>query len=259
MIHCGAEAPQLSAVDGLHVTVETDRQLEGRFEHEGRAIQLSALGSSPLAGEVRIDIGALRYELHYDYEARQVVADGHGGALEYDDLRTLLEAIEALSARLQQGGQERALREDLLHERMLHASLGMLKESGGMPLERKSFDLGPSQEADGTVDKSLGDDGIRCIESGTTYYVSFDYAGTTILDTEIQAGSFECNGQCGPYCTQLQPWRMWTLDCLEHDTCCNATSDDACWTPLGECGDEYDDAMGDFLRGYAPFSRHCGG
>lgn len=52
---------------------------------------------------------------------------------------------------------------------------------------------------------------------------------------------------------------MWTLDCLEHDACCNVTSDDSCWTPLGECGDEYDDAMGDFLRGFDPFRRHCGG
>ena len=82
-----------------------------------------------------------------------------------------------------------------------------------------------------------------------------------LIDTcpALQAGIYECNGQCGPYCTQLQPWRMWTLDCLEHDACCNVTSDDSCWTPLGECGDEYDAAMGDFLKGFAPFSKHCGG
>jgi hypothetical protein len=131
-----------------------------------------------------------------------------------------------------------------------------------MPLEQKAFDLGSPSNDDGLgdeIDKSIDDDGIQCIRSGQNYFVSFDYGDTTVIDGELQAGVYECNGQCGPYCTQLQPWRMWTLDCLEHDACCNVTSDDACWTPLGECGDEYDAAMGDFLRGYAPFSRHCGG
>lgn len=234
--------------------VQTDQRLQGSFTQEDIVIQFSAASTAPLVGDVRVELGPLRYEVHYDYEARQVVADGHGGALEYDAQRPLLEAIEALSASLQRDALEPPL-----HERMLHAGLGMLRDSGGMALERQVFDLGPPEEQGAEVDKAIGDDGVSCIRSGTTYYVSFDYADTTVIDGELQAGAFECNGQCGPYCTQLQPWRMWTLDCLEHDACCNVTSDDACWTPLGECGDEYDDAMGDFLRGYAPFSRHCGG
>jgi hypothetical protein len=53
---------------------------------------------------------------------------------------------------------------------------------------------------------------------------------------------------------------MWTLDCLEHDECCrDIGAEGACWAPLGECGDEYSLAEGDFLRGFAPLSRHCGG
>ncbi len=232
----------------------TEQRVEGRFEQDGQVIEFSSERTGPLTGDVRIDSGALRYELHYDYDARQVVTDGHGGALQYEMQRPLREAIEQLSAQLGSSG-----REPPLHEGMLLAGLSMLHESGGMPLELQTFDLGPEASSAGDVDKSLDDDGIQCIRSGGIYYVSFDFGETTVLDTEVQAGSYECNGQCGPYCTQLQPWRMWTLDCLEHDTCCNATSDDACWTPLGECGDEYEAAMGDFLRGYAPFSRHCGG
>lgn len=258
-LHCGADAAhggagQVSGAEGWQVSVQTEQELRGTFLQEDTVIQFSALSTSPLAGEVRVELGPLRYEVHYDYEARQVVADGYGGALPYDAQRPLLEAIAALSAQLEPDSLERPL-----HERMLHAGFGMLRDSGGMPLERKVFDLGPAEGEADEVDKALGDDGIRCIRSGPSYFVSFDYADTTVVDGVVQAGAFECNGQCGPYCTQLQPWRMWTLDCLEHDTCCNVTSDDACWTPLGECGDEYDDAMGDFLRGYAPFSRHCGG
>jgi hypothetical protein len=53
---------------------------------------------------------------------------------------------------------------------------------------------------------------------------------------------------------------MWTLDCLEHDSCCSAIGDGTtCWTPLGECGDEYVHAEADFLRGFDPFRSHCGG
>lgn len=270
-LHCGAEPAQSAgqsdghgteqsgAEPGWLVSVQTERQLEGSFAQEDGVLQFAAVSTAPLAGDVRLDLGALRYELHYDYDARQVVADGYGGALQYDDQRHLLAAIEAASTYLQRDGREPALLEPPLHEAMLHAALGMLRDSGGMPLERQVFDLGTGAEQGSEIDKAIGDDGIGCIESGSSYYVSFDYGETTVLDTVIQAGVYECNGQCGPYCTQLQPWRMWTLDCLEHDSCCNVTSDDACWTPLGECGDEYEEAMADFLRGYAPFSRHCGG
>lgn len=268
-LHCGAEpgsgtagqssSTQRNQAQGWQVSVQTEQELRGSFVQDDAVILLSAVSTSPLTGDVRVDLGPLRYEVHYDYAERQVVADGYGGALPYEAQRPVLEAIKALSAHLELDSLDRPL-----HERMLHAGLGMLRDSGGMPLERMVFDLGseeggPAEGEGAEVDKSLGDDGIRCIRSGTSYFVSFDYADTTVIDGVVQAGAFECNGQCGPYCTQLQPWRMWTLDCLEHDSCCNVTSDDACWTPLGECGDEYEDAMGDFLRGYTPFSTHCGG
>jgi hypothetical protein len=256
-LHCGAEqgqgARELGSASGL-VSVQTEQQIQGSFEQDEQVIRFSAVSTAPLAGDVRVDVGPMRYEVHYDYDAREVVADGYGGALAYEAQRPLLEAIAAVAEHLERDG-----REPWMHERMLHAGLGMLSDSGGMPLERKVFDLGPPERQGGEVAKSIEDDGISCIQSGETYFVSFDFGDTTVIDGELQAGAFECNGQCGPYCTQLQPWRMWTLDCLEHDACCNVTSDDACWTPLGECGDEYDHATADFLRGYAPFSRHCGG
>jgi hypothetical protein len=130
----------------------------------------------------------------------------------------------------------------------------LLADSGGMPLRRQVFELAPSE-----VDKSLGNDGVTCIERDSTYAVSFDAAGNSTVDAPVTADAEDCNGRCGPGCTALTPWSMWTLDCLEHDTCCGATGDAACWTPLGECGDEYVDAETDFLRGFDPFSPHCGG
>jgi hypothetical protein len=148
-----------------------------------------------------------------------------------------------------------------LHEQMLFASLALLADSGGMALPAIEFSLGPRHAGarSPSVEKSLGNDGVSCIERDATYAVSFDYGGTIVLDEPVTANSSQCNGQCGPECVQLTPWLMWTLDCLEHDTCCGATSNDPCWRPLGECGDEYVDAELDFLRGFDPFNQHCGG
>jgi hypothetical protein len=244
------------------VSERSGQRLTGRFEAEQRVIDFSSQGSDALAGDVRIDIGALSYDVHYDFEAREggraVVSDGYGRAIDRVSQRALLAAIDALTRYL---GPSRA--DAPLAEQMLPAALSLLRDSGGAPLERTRFDLGPKQSAasgeSGVVNKSLEDDGIGCIKRGVWYAVSYDYGDSTVIDEVVEAGVFECNGQCGPTCSQLQPWGMWTLDCLEHDACCNVTSDDSCWTPLGECGDEYDAAMGDFLRGFDPFRKHCAG
>jgi hypothetical protein len=268
-LHCGADASST-----LIVSEQTRARLAGRFALDGHEIEFAAQAADTRAGSVQLRMGALTYDLRYDFEAhdlearggagREVLADGYGAAIDRGAPRVLRAAIDDLTGYL---GPTRP--ESPLQEQMLIAGLQLLHDSGGMPLERTSFPLGPKEltsnsgsvaaQAEADVEKSLDDDGIRCVKSGESYFVSFDYGDSTVIDDVVQAGSYECNGQCGPTCTQLQPWRMWTLDCLEHDSCCNVTSTDSCWTPLGECGDEYDAAMGDFLRGFDPFRKHCGG
>ena len=125
----------------------------------------------------------------------------------------------------------------------------------GLPFKMvMTFELEPTE-----LEKSLGNNGVTCIKRRRTYAASFDYGSTVAIDIPITADASQCNGRCGPTCIQLTPWNMWTLDCLEHDSCCSATSSDSCWTPLGECGDEYADAQTDFLRGFDPFRKHCKG
>ena len=276
LLHCGGggsdgtdEASSIGDAAGadnsgaLLVNEHEATRIAGHFASRGREIEFTARGTAPLAGDVRVRVGALSYDVHYDYAERSVRADGHGGAIDRPTLRALRGAIDGLLEYLGPGEPGSAL-----HEQMLTASLSLLRDSGGMPLDGQTFDLGATQplahaETDSDeslVEKSLEDDGIACIQNGEWYPVSFDYGETTVVDADVQAGSRNCNGQCGPACTQLTPWRMWTLDCLEHDTCCAVTDGDAeCWTPLGECGDEYDAAMKDFLRGYEPLRKHCGG
>jgi hypothetical protein len=279
---CGAEPSST-----LIVSQQTAERIAGHFAAEGHEVEFAAESSGLRAGSVQLRMGALTYDLRYDFEGndfegndfegndfegndfegtvgegRQVSVDGYGAAIDRAAPPLLGSAIQDLTRYL---GPARP--ESPMQEQMLVAAFQLVRDSGGMPLLQQRFPLGPKQVSGEPVashpeldlEKSLDDDGIRCIRSGTSYFVSFDYGDSTVIDEVVQAGIFECNGQCGPTCTQLQPWRMWTLDCLEHDSCCNATSDDTCWTPVGECGDEYDAAMGDFLRGFDPFGKHCGG
>lgn len=243
-VQCGGEPP------GLLIEERTSERMVGRFVSALQVAEFSSARSAPLAGHVVITVGSLMYELHYDYAARRVVAEGHGGALDRPTHAFLRDALVSMAGYW----RDDEAAELPLEEQMLYAGLTLLSESGGMPLPRIVFELDAGQ-----VDKSLGNDGVTCIEKGSTHAVSFDDSSGTTLDVPVTAGVVECNGQCGPTCARLTPWVMWTLDCLEHDKCCDATGDPACWVPLGQCGDEYVDAEADFLRGFDPLSRHCGG
>ena len=252
----GADSP-------LSVEERSSERLSGHWLSDAGAFEFESTRSGALSGDVSIAVGALTYDVHYDYTAREVVADGHDGALDRptqrllriasDDIARSLAAAPVATGPLATGPL--TVEGDSLLEPMLYASLVLLADSGGMPLSRQVFRLAPPEVGD----KSLGNDGVTCIQRGDSYAVSFDAASGTTLDLPVTAGAEDCNGRCGPGCTALTPWAMWTLDCLEHDTCCDATGDPACWTPLGQCGDEYVDAETDFLRGFDPLSKHCGG
>jgi hypothetical protein len=257
LLHCGGESslPVSDAAAGLSVEQRTSERLDGRFigaSAGSPVLEFASTRSAPLSGDVEVVAGSLAYTLHYDYGgAREVIADGQGDALERPTQGLVLEALDAVKVTL--GRDEPALP---LHEQMLFAALTLLAESGGMPLTRLRFPLATDE-----VEKSLGNDGVTCIERGSAYEVSFDDADATVEGETVTADSEDCNGLCGPGCEQLTPWKMWTLDCLEHDRCCAVSGqlDAICWTPLGECGDEYAAAEGDFLRGFDPLQRHCGG
>jgi hypothetical protein len=257
LLHCGG----VSDPGPLQLAERDAERATGELSTDDIQVELESTPSGPLAGVVSIHVVSfgddatepLHYELRYDYGAGVVTGDGHGGRLDRQSLRVLGDAAARLAAEL--GPDDPTLP---LHEQMLFAALVLLSESGGMPLWPLTFAVGGGDED--AIDKSLGNDSISCLERGSTYAVSFDFGSTAVVDRPIVADSRSCNGMCGPSCTELTPWRMWTLDCLEHDTCCNAIGDGTtCFTPLGECGDEYVDAEADFLRGFDPLRRHCGG
>jgi hypothetical protein len=246
---CGP-APSLTPPSGtLLVERQMDDGISGTFVSGDRVLEFSASRTSPFAGDVELRLAALGYDVHYDYEAGEVRTNGHGAGLDRAAHDLLLDAIGAIVKHL---GAENP---DLpLQEQMLYAGLVTWQQAGGMALAESQFTMQPRE-----AEKSLNDDGVTCLQRGLTYLASFDHGDVTVLDRPITADEHECNGLCGPYCTQLTAFRMWTLDCLEHDACCRETDDNTCFTPLNACGDEYLEAQSDFLRGFDPFQSHCGG
>ncbi|MET0412269.1 MAG: hypothetical protein ABW217_13285 [Polyangiaceae bacterium] len=228
---------------------------EGRFDTSERELSFSAESPRQGLAEVTLAIDGARFDARFDFAAGEVMLDGHDAALDRGAHGVLLEAAEVLATDLDADAA--------LEQRALYAAIVAWQQAGGVPLSQKRFALRQSEQHTGLDeplrDKSLLDDGVTCLARGETYAVSFDHGDASVIDEPIVADGWECNGLCGPYCTELTPWRMWTLDCLEHDQCCRATDTPDCWAPLGECGDEYEAAIADFLRGFDPFARHCGG
>ena len=150
--------PSEAPGDALALRIEqrTQDQITGQFLAGDRTIEFASTRSAPFAGDVTIGAGALSYDLHYDYDHREVVTDGHGAAIDRSSQLLLTDAIASLTERL--GAAARSLP---LHEQMLYAGLAMLEESGGMPLMRTTFTIDAPE-----VDKSLGNDGVTCIERG---------------------------------------------------------------------------------------------
>ncbi|HVZ36720.1 MAG TPA: hypothetical protein VG963_30030 [Polyangiaceae bacterium] len=109
------------------------------------------------------------------------------------------------------------------------------------------------------LSRAAGGDAIRCVSRGQSYAVSYD-AGSSMTDEIDTVGAQDCNGSCSPGCLQLTPDPMWTIACLAYDACCRASGGDGdCWAPEGECADEYEKAMADFVRGLDPTAPHCPG
>jgi hypothetical protein len=95
-----------------------------------------------------------------------------------------------------------------------------------------------------------------CAAIGTTKAASYDIDGTTYSDTVTvgPCGSDSCLGRCGAGCSGIGRGMTFTQDCLNHDVCCDRLAKlhpgASCSSFLGECGDEWNDAVDDFLFGH---------
>jgi hypothetical protein len=253
-LSCGSEQPLALQAEGDGAPATS-----GSFVAADRILDYEARSSSSFVAEVQLQSGSLTFDALYDYPAGKVVTNGYGLALDRPTHHLLGRAIAALS---RDGGSDAAGM--TFSQQALYATLVTWQQSGGIPLGRKVYSL-PGADAAAQPDpawivpKSLEDDGIECVREGVSYLASFDFGDTIVIEQSVTAGERNCDGLCGPDCVRSTPFEMWTLDCLEHDACCGATDSPECWAPLGECGDEYEHAIADFLRGFDPFSRHCGG
>src|SRR4051812_25243927 len=124
LLHCGSAGTDQTELTGvaagvhgsgtLQVNEQTAASISGRFSSAGQEIEFSARGTAPLAGDVQVRMGPLSYDVHYDYAARSVRTDGHGGALDRPALRSLGGAIDGLLEYLGPSQPGSALHEQML-------------------------------------------------------------------------------------------------------------------------------------------------
>jgi hypothetical protein len=136
------------------VPEQRDDSITGQFSSHERQIEFSATRSAPLGGAIAIRTDRFAYDLEYDYEAGEVMTDGHGGAIDRATQHALTEAITAVALDL--GAHDPSV---ALHLQMLLAGLALLQQSAGMALPQMRFSFARSE-----LDKSLENDGVTCIE-----------------------------------------------------------------------------------------------
>lgn len=110
-------------------------------------------------------------------------------------------------------------------------------------------------DGDTLSEAARGDDGVACLTPGSTYRARWDDGDGNVYYVDVQAGGnwngyhgapegdWSCLGDCGAGCTGTGP----TLDCLEHDVCAyfHAASGGRFDR---DCGDEWQQAVNDYLR-----------
>src|SRR6266496_3697675 len=99
---CGADASST-----LLVSQQTAERIAGRFAADGHELEFTAESSDTRAGSVQLRMGALTYDVRYDFEggalqggdsaARAVSADGYGTAIDRGAPPVLGAAIEDLT------------------------------------------------------------------------------------------------------------------------------------------------------------------
>ncbi len=101
--------------------------------------------------------------------------------------------------------------------------------------------------------RSTGNDGITCINRNSSYFLQYTNQFNQVISATRVAGyngggTYGCMGRCGANCGRWWIPSAWTLDCFEHDECSlNYSASGGGSDP--NCGDEFDEAMDDYVFG----------
>lgn len=223
---CGTnEASEPPTVDASSLRIEeSDGHLRAVKPHAAPPLELVADRMSNDRLSLVVTSGGKRVTAMLDATTLRV--DGSGTVLSADEKRELGAFGAVVSARVQKTD-------------LSSAGLGLLAFLAAAP-EAAPLDLH-------TIPRSVGNDGIKCLEQGKTYEASYTTASGTVMKQTIanwSPNTSACLGGCGSACDLVTNY---TLDCLEHDLCAGALEPGTIGVGA-HCRDEWWQAADDFIN-----------
>jgi hypothetical protein len=247
----------------LTLASRTERQISGRFDHEGRVVSFLGRTETPGHAMVRVEVDALRLETWVDFEQQRARTDGHGGVVTLQDRQALAALYERMRGGLVAAPGATASQKEPPHEALLLRRIAYWSEAPvGTTLGAREFGppsarFAPQRPAPGggghTAAAALAcqmpdENGIAYFNCNVSPQVECHDASHCFTCASRPAGRYaaDCPGECGPGCNGLN---IYTWDCLDHDYCCRIHG--GCLNPWdSECGDEFFEADDDFLWGW---------
>jgi len=254
----------------MRMELESQSEVVGVLSGAEAPVRFEARNDEPHLIVYQLQVGALAVDAVYDFAARSVLLDGHGGAIQRDEILALQELTRQIETRLQSKRYRVDQRWDMLHrlanylgEAPAGIEIGALKIEApkeiGVEMPIGAALLALEGEIGSAACQVDSDDGIVYLAGGCGYYYYNSYHDASThcwANTPTYAGcssSSDCLGRCGAGCGSGGAG-SYTTDCKDHDRCCRIHG--GCTNPFAtDCGDEYFDAADDFTFG----SQNCSG
>jgi hypothetical protein len=233
-------------IQGLVIDESTATTLRGRLGTADGQLSFSAIGADAEITLISLRVNGKTLDVTLDNGL--VINDGHGAVLSPADHALLEALLNELGPRFV---------EPPSHVRSLIVNVAYLSEAP-QGFVHTRYVAGESKVASFTGETPTststleGNEGVRCLRTGTTVTAVYDLANGTKWAEAVVVGSnwgtsvkgsgnYACMGRCGPGCFG----NKYSKDCLDHDTCShNVGATGGSTNP--DCGDEYKAASDDY-------------
>jgi len=254
----------------MRMELESQSEVVGVLSGVEAPVRFEARMGEPHLIAYQFRVGALAVDAVYDFAARSVLLDGHGGLIQKNEILALRELTRQIENRLRSKRAPLDQRWDMLHRLANYLSeapagieIGALEINApqeiGVEMPIGAALLALEGEIGAAACQVDSDDGIVYLAGGCGYYYYNSYHDASThcwSNTPTYAGcssSSDCLGRCGASCGSGGAG-SYTTDCKDHDRCCRIHG--GCTNPFAtDCGDEYFDAADDFTFG----GQNCSG
>lgn len=284
-----------SSTSALTLTEETDTKLAGNYVHGDSVITFEEQLASPML-HTKLVVNGAEYDYDRDLVKSTLVIDGHGNTLLAADSA----ALAGLEHELDKLGQPTQMREALFKTISLMAAaprgttlmqktitpkvaaaetdrsycvsdegITYMCSCNGIPSGCSANFVGwsgnnpiyQSSGNSGAFGTAYGCSGVPQInhEHELCEYTAEYYHGRYTGYSYCGWGASACEGRCGAGCPNSYNF-YYTKDCFDHDLCLDNHPSASATSTFGDCGNEFDQASGDFSYGTSDgYASSCGG